>query len=256
MTASLPMYDTASTRAANDRFWTLIRTSYGHVRTSYGHGPARLDRATDPHDTWDDPALVLSQTCGLPYRSELSDRVTLVGTPDYGVRGCPPGYYKSYVVVRTGDDRRSLSDFKGAMLARNDRRSQSGWAAMEDALQIAGAGFSFVGQTIDTGGHTLSAQAVADGRADIAALDAITWTLIKREDQEVAGKLRVLCATRPTPGLPFITAQGVDPAPLFDAIARAIASLSARDRARLLIKGIVRIPKETYLQEPLPPVEI
>ncbi len=245
MTASLPMYDMASTRAANDRLWTLIREQIGK-------GPKALDRVTDPHVTWDDPDLVLSQTCGLPYRSELHSHVTLIGTPDYGLRGCPPGYYKSYIVVRRDDPRERLTDFRGAALARNDVRSQSGWAAIEGHLAETGAGFSFVGHTRDTGGHRASAQAVASGQADVAALDGVTWTLIKREDP-VAQDLRVLCSTRPTPGLPLITAKGTDPAPLFTAVQNAIAMLSLRDRAKLLIKGIVRIPEAEYLCEPLPP---
>jgi ABC-type phosphate/phosphonate transport system substrate-binding protein len=248
MTASLPMYDTVSTGAAYDRFWTLIREAYAR-------GPLKLDRVTDPHTTWDDPALVLSQTCGLPFRSQLQGRVTLVGTPDYGVRGCPPGYYKSYVVVRRNDPRRSIQDFRAARLARNDKRSQSGWAAIEAHLMEAAAGFSFVGQTVDTGAHLKSAKAVAASRADIAAIDAVTWTLIKRDRPDVAKTLRVLFSTRPTPGLPFISAKGTDPEPLFAAIARAIPRLTARDRARLLLKSVVRIPAQAYLSEPLPPSE-
>lgn len=247
MKASLPMYDTGSTRAANDRFWALIRARLGH-------GPDALDRSTDPHTTWEDPALVLSQTCGLPYRRELHGRVTLVGTPDYGLRGCPPGFYRSYVVVRANDERANLTDFADATLARNDRRSQSGWAAMEAHLAETGAGFSFVGRTLDTGAHLRSAHAVADGQADIAALDAMTWLLIKREDP-VARRLRVIARTRPTPGLPFISAAGTDPVPLRAAIHGAIAALSQRDRARLHLKGLVEIPESTYLAEPVPPGE-
>ncbi|MBW4710263.1 phosphate/phosphite/phosphonate ABC transporter substrate-binding protein [Roseobacter sp. YSTF-M11] len=245
MTASLPMYDTTTTRAANDRLWRLIRQQLRH-------GPVDLDRQSDPHDTWNDPGLVLSQTCGLPYRSVLHDSVALVGTPDYRVRGCPQGYYKSYVVVRKDDPRRDIGDFREAVLARNDVRSQSGWAAIEGYLAENDVGFSFVGHTLDTGSHLRAAEAVAAGRADIAALDAVTWTLIKRESA-VAGQLRVLLSTRPTPGLPFITSAGNDVDRLFDAIASAIPALSGRDRGRLLLKGIVRIPKEAYLAEPLPP---
>lgn len=239
------MYDTVTTRAAYDRFWTLIRN---HL----GRGPAKLDRATDPHVLWHDPALLLSQTCGLPYRSALQGKVALVGTPDYNLSGCPPGYYRSHVVVRCSDPRRDLGEFEGTVLARNDRRSQSGWAAIEGHLKENGYGFSFAGRTLETGGHALSAQAVLQEDADLAAVDAVTWTLIKRENP-AAGSLRVLCSTRPTPGLPFITALRQEPAPLFAAIAKAIAGLSPRDRARLLLKGLVAIPAEAYLAEPLPP---
>ena len=245
MTASLPMYDMASTRAANDRLWALIRAHYGY-------GPDDLDRVTDPHETWENKGLVLSQTCGLPYRSALHDKVCLVGTPDYGVRGCPPGYYKSYVVARRDDPRRTLEDFRSGRLARNDLRSQSGWAAIEGHLAENGFDFSFVGQTLDTGSHAQSARAVADREADLAALDAVTWTLLKRE-APFTRQLRVLLSTRPTPGLPLITARERDPQPLFRAFQTAIAALSARDRQRLLLKGIVAIPSRAYLSEPLPP---
>ena len=243
MTASLPMYDTPTTRAANDRLWHLIRDD---------DSTTERDRATDPHVTWISPDLLFSQTCGLPYRRELHGRVKLVGTPDYGVRGCPPGYYRSVIVVRHDDPRRDLAAFRGAVLARNDRRSQSGWAAIEGHLAETGLGFSFAGRTHDTGAHALSAQAVIDGRADLAALDAVTWTLIKRENPQ-ARLLRVLCSTRPTPGLPYITSLRQDADRLFDRASQAIARLSGRDRARLLLKGIVRIPATAYLAEPLPP---
>ncbi|WP_299829959.1 phosphate/phosphite/phosphonate ABC transporter substrate-binding protein [uncultured Roseobacter sp.] len=245
MTASLPMYDVASTRAANDRLWT-------DIRARYGAGPLTLDRTTDPHKTWEDPDLVLSQTCGLPYRSELHGRVQLVGTPDYGVRGCPPGYYNSVIVVRKEDPRNDLAEFDGARLARNDVRSQSGWAAVEGHLAENDLGFSFSGNALDTGGHARSAEAVAEGQADLASLDAVSWALIKRETS-LAAQLRVLLCTRPTPGLPFITARGRDPGLLFTAVHSAISALSAHDRARLLLKGIVAIPATDYLAEPLPP---
>lgn len=245
MTASLPMYDTASTRAANDRLWDLIRQAYGA-------GPPTLDRSTDPHTTWEDPDLILSQTCGLPYRSGLHARVSLVGTPDYRVDGCPPGFYRSVVVVREDDPREDLRAFDGACLARNDARSQSGWAAIEGHLAENGFGYNFVGRTLDTGSHAASAQAVAERRADIAALDAITWRLLTR-DTDVATDLRVLAVTRPTPGLPLISAQGRDTVRLFNAVDQAIKALSPKDRSRLLLRGIVAIPASAYLAEPLPP---
>ncbi|MCV3270413.1 phosphate/phosphite/phosphonate ABC transporter substrate-binding protein [Roseobacter sinensis] len=245
MTASLPMYDTASTRAANDRLWALIRSAHGS-------GPEVLDRQTDPHDTWNNPDLLLSQTCGLPYRSGLHERVALVGTPDYGVEGCPPGFYRSVVVIRKTDPRDALAAFEGAVLARNDARSQSGWAAMEGHLSENGHRYSFLGRTLDTGSHAASAQAVAEGRADLAAIDAVTWRLLSR-DTEVATDLRVLVSTRPTPGLPLISAKRDETARLFDAVDQAIKALSPPDRARLMLQGVVKIPASAYLAEPLPP---
>jgi ABC-type phosphate/phosphonate transport system substrate-binding protein len=238
------MYDSASTRAANDRLWQAIRQDFGR-------GPDRLDRTADPHVTWTSPDLLLSQTCGLPFRTDLYDRVALIGTPDYGIRGCAPGYYKSCIVVRRDDPRNHLGEFEGARLARNDIRSQSGWAAIEQELIDRSLGFSFSEAVIDTGSHRCAAQAVAEARADLASLDAVTWTLLKRETS-LARHLRVLTTTRPTPGLPFITSRAENPRLLFAAITRAIETLSARDRARLLLRGLVTIPADAYLAIPVP----
>ena len=245
MIASLPMYDRPETAAANDRLWALIRD---RLREGSIGAPERLSRgADDPFAHWEAADLVLSQSCGFPYRSRLHGQVTLVGTPDYGVEGCAPGYYCSRIVVRADDPRGALSDFEGARLAFNDPVSQSGWAALAaHAPQLAR------GPLLCTGGHAASARAVAEGQADLAALDAVSWALIARAEPFAAG-LRVIASTPPTPGLPLITARGADAAALFEAVAGAIAALSERDRAALLIRGLVRIPAEAYLAVPSPP---
>jgi ABC-type phosphate/phosphonate transport system substrate-binding protein len=105
---------------------------------------------------------------------------------------------------------------------------------------------------LQTGGHRLSAAAVAEGRADIAALDAVTFALLQANDP-VVGRLKVLGMTDPTPGLPYITAAGRDPQPVFDAVSEAIAALDPSDRTHLRLKGFVRIPVMDYLAVPNPP---
>jgi ABC-type phosphate/phosphonate transport system substrate-binding protein len=240
--ASLPMYDTGATRDANDRFWSLIRAAYGR-------GPEHLDRTTDPHATWENKGLVLSQTCGLPYRSGLYRSVQLVGTPDYGVAGCPPGFYCSCLVVPAGSADKPIGDLATARLARNDARSQSGWAAFAEHMQENGTPFS--GTITDTGSHSASVMAVAQGAADIAAIDAVTWALLERDTQNTRG-LKVLCRTRPTPGLPLICGPQEDAAALREAIRDAIEALDAQDRACLQINGLVQIAAEDYLRVPLP----
>lgn len=244
MIASLPMYDTVQTRAANDRFWA-------EIRSAIGAGPVQLDRESDPHRTWEDPELLLSQTCGMPYRTTLHGRVQLVGTPDYGLTGCPPGYYKSVLVVRADDPRGLLTDFDGATLARNDARSQSGWAAVENHLRDSRSGFGFDGHTIETGSHLNSIRAVAKGQAEIAAIDAVTWALLSRDTSEAEG-VRVLASTTPTPGLPFITSLSQDAAALLRSVQSALAKLSAEDRRCLMLRDIIAIPEAAYLAVPTP----
>jgi ABC-type phosphate/phosphonate transport system substrate-binding protein len=103
-----------------------------------------------------------------------------------------------------------------------------------------------------TGGHRESARAVAEGRADLAALDAVTWALMQGYDAFVP-KLRVLGHTRPTPGLPMIAAAGADTSATLAAVAEGIAALAPADRGTLHLQGLVQIPTEAYLAVPNPP---
>ena len=240
--ASLPMYDLAPLQAANDRYWQAIRT---HL----GDGPEELVRGGDLWAQWQSPDLILSQTCGYPYRARLHDKVGLIGTPDYGLPGCPPGHYNSVFVARRDDPRAGLSDFDGARLAYNEAMSQSGWAAPIVHSRAWGVAFC---DHIPTGGHLFSARAVAEGRADIAGIDALTWALLCAHE-DCAAQLKEIGRTAPTPVLPYITAKGRDTGPLFSAIEAAIADLSAADRALLHLKGIVRIEPAAYLSVPTPP---
>ena len=240
MIASLGMYDRPETAAANDAFWAGINS---HL----GYGPERLDRTSAFMDIWQSPDLVFSQTCGMPYRLGLHETVQLVGTPDYGIKGTEAGYYFSALVVRR-DDSDDVTDYKDRTLAYNGPTSQSGWAAPQNHAK--GLGFQFE-KLFCSGGHAASAAAVADGRADIAALDAVTWRMAC-EYEDFGAKLKVIETTIPTPGLPYITASGRDADAIFDAVEYTIDGLDSNHRHTLGINGIVRIIPKIYLDVPSP----
>ncbi len=241
MIATLPMYDRPETEAANDRFWALIR----------GHLDGAPDALTRDGYHWVDPDLLLSQTCSLPFRTGLQDCVTLVATPVHNLP-CPAGSYFSVLLVRANDDRETLAAFDAARLAINSPVSQSGWAAVDGAVQAEGIGF---GSVIETGAHQESARAVAEGRADICAVDAVTWTMIQRWDP-FAKDLRVLGETAPTPALPYITALGRDPRPLQEALVGAVHALSPEDQDLLCLIDITHVAGDHYAALPIPPAPV
>jgi hypothetical protein len=82
MIASLPMYAFPRTEAAEARLWVGIRDRLrdaGIDAPDSAHpGPGDL-RAH-----WTDPGLILSQTCGRPYKDHLHGQVRLVGNPITG----------------------------------------------------------------------------------------------------------------------------------------------------------------------------
>ncbi|NSY38472.1 phosphate/phosphite/phosphonate ABC transporter substrate-binding protein [Leisingera sp. ANG59] len=242
MIAHLGMYDRPETAVANDTFWAQIRKNLSG-------GPEQLTRGADFWEVWKSPDLLLSQTCGCPYRTRLYGEVELVGTPDYGLPGCAPGYYNSVIVTRKADAGQPLSAFGGRRFAYNEALSQSGWAAPMVHLHERSI---LPGALVETGGHRLSAEAVAEGRADFASLDALTWEMIKQYDGFAAGLCEIE-RTVPTPTLPYITALGRDADELFTAIEAAIRSLDEDTRARLHLKGLVRFAPSDYLAVPTPP---
>jgi ABC-type phosphate/phosphonate transport system substrate-binding protein len=240
--AFLGMYDPPALRASNDRYWQAIRARLGW-------GPEALTRGDDPWAFWRAPDLVLAQTCGMPFRTALHGQVALVGTPDYGLPGCPPGHYRSVFVTRTAARDRTLADLATGVFAYNEALSQSGWAAPMHHLAERGLRPA---RLVRTGSHAASARAVASGRADLAALDALSWALLQDHDP-VAANLVEIDRTEPTPGLPYITARGRDAAAIAAAITAALGDLDAPDRAALHLNGLVAIPAEAYLAIPTPP---
>ncbi|HMO07438.1 MAG TPA: PhnD/SsuA/transferrin family substrate-binding protein [Paracoccaceae bacterium] len=247
MIAALGMYDPGPVQAANDRLWALVRDG---LRARGLPAPEALTRGEGAYwPAWTAPDLVLAQTCGFPYRARLHGRVALVATPDHGLPGCPPGHYHSLFIVRADNPRDGLEGFGGARLAFNEALSQSGWAA--PVCEAANRGIALRAGPC-TGSHLASAQAVAQGVAEIAAVDAVTWAILTETGLAPPG-LRVLAATPPTPALPYIAAIGADTETTFAALAAAVAALAPEDRAALHLRGVVRIPAAHYLAVPTPP---
>jgi len=243
--ASLPMYDRAEIAGSTNALWEAIRDA---LRQDGIEAPEKLTRAGSLWDHWRHPGLVLSQTCGLPYRKALHDSVTLIGTPDYALPGCPPGHYNSVILMRPDDARTDSADWPGLTLALNDAISQSGWAA---ALETARAHGTRFGDHLETGAHRASVRAVAEGRADICFVDAQTWRLMSLWDS-LAPKVTEIGRTAPSPGLPLISARGAEAERIASAVRRAIERMPAADRRTIGITGLTWIPPEAYLEKDIP----
>lgn len=237
MIAALPMYDRPECRTETDRLWAHIRDG---LRAGGVPAPEGLTRDCDLWDIWQAPDLVFAQTCGLPYRARLVDRVTLIGAPTHDP--VEPGLYRSVIITRP-----EPHPFR-PRLAVNDGLSQSGWANLADWLAANGL---TAGPVLLTGAHRNSAEALRDGKADMAAIDAVTWSQMLRFDPW-ARDLRVIDWTAAVPALPYIAAPGADLAICRSALAGAIAALSKADREVLQLYGFVPLEPEDYTRLPIP----
>jgi ABC-type phosphate/phosphonate transport system substrate-binding protein len=91
----------------------------------------------------------------------------------------------------------------------------------------------------------VSATRVAEGAADLAAIDWVSWRLYRRCRPQAA-HLRVLMLTDPTPGCPLIAAPGTDVGKHRHAVAAALAGLDAGTREDLAIMSFVPLEAEDY----------
>ncbi|SIO03986.1 hypothetical protein [Vannielia litorea] len=240
--AALPMYLRPETEPALNLFWGIIRD--GIVARGAALPKDLPEALAAPEALWAHwlaPDLILSQACSLPFRAQLRDKVVYVITLDYGLPGCPEGYYNSVVVTRPGG-------VPEGVLACNATNSQSGWAAAREVIE---AGRGLAGAVLATGAHLASLEAVAEGRADWACIDAQTWALAQRWEP-VAARVEERFRTAPTPGLPLITAPGQNATEIASAVEEAAQLLDETTRQTLGLKGAVRLTGQMYLDMPIP----
>jgi len=237
--AALPMYDWPEVRAETDAEWARLRDAFratgidaperlarrnadlppvpGGIRDAEGNVIAP-DPATLPPDEfdlptlWRHPDLLFAQTCWGPIELGLSQHVRVVGQPDYSAfEGGQGELYSSVLLMR-----RDLPVHKGERtpalpldLIRNKRfaynsdDSMSGIIALTRDLGTFGESLELFSKLVETGGHRRSMIAVAEGRADVCAVDCRSWALARRYEA-VSEKLRVVGETSLRKGLPFI----------------------------------------------------
>lgn len=246
-TVAFPMYPVPPEAAA--AFWTGLRRHMMAAGLSdLPDDPVVQD---DLRAHWRDPDLLLTQTCGYPFATELAGRVQLVATPCYEAAGCDGPGYTSFVAVRQDDPARAIGDLRGRRAAANERGSQSGWNALRALVAPLAEDGRFFGAVIFTGAHLRSMVAVRRGEADVAAVDCVTFALAARDQPEATHGLRILCRTAPgVPGLPLITGAATPPADverLRDALRAAAADPALSDaRAGMLLRGFAVLPPEAY----------
>ncbi len=212
--------------------------------------PAQSHDPDELYPLWLAPDLFFAQTCGYPLTHELKGKVTLVATPCYAAPGCVGPNYCSRIIVREESGITDLAQLSGKVAAINSYDSQSGWNVLRHSLTQALKGKGVFPRIIETGGHRKSVAAVREGRADVAAIDCVTFARLSASvPREVAG-LRVLADTVSAPSLPYIARRDIPAADL--GRLRAGLQAAVRDpalaeaRAALLIRDIVVLPLEAY----------
>jgi ABC-type phosphate/phosphonate transport system substrate-binding protein len=197
------MYDLPETADATGALWHGLAA---HLqKAGIREVPDSLIRQPNLPDDWLSPGLLFSQTCGYPLTHTLKGRVHLLATPCYGASGCEDAGYSSIVVVRANAPTRSFAELRGRRVAFTSAHSHSGFNALRAlAAPLAEAG-RFFGEAIETGSHAASLELVASGKADVAAIDCVTFALLSRYRPSAVASVRELCRSASAPAMPYIT---------------------------------------------------
>ena len=247
--AALPMYNVTPALAADWR--VLLDHVHRRLRPwldARGDTLALVDPETSLHDFWLRDDLLLSQTCGYPLVKALAGRVQLVTTPVFTVDGGASGNYHSVLVARAAANVTSLAQCRGHRAAYNTPDSNSGMNLLRSAVAPLAGGRPFFASVIETGGHLASLQALQDDRADVAAIDCVSFAFALDHRPDLALGLVEIGTTRSAPGLPLIASKRV-PAEAVDALSAALTDAVAHDRAlarRLKLDSFARRPLDDY----------
>ncbi len=245
--ASLPMYDLEPLRDATDAWWRALAQAFRE--RGLENVPVRLDRA-DRHDHWSSRDLLLSQTCGWPLVNAFAGRLRLLATPRYDVPCCQGSDYCSLILVRNTSRVAELDDLRGLSAAINGADSHSGYNALRATIAPLASAGTFFGDVRVSGSHQGSLAMVAQGTADVCAVDCVSFALMQDTMPDATDGVRVLATTRCAPALPYVTAaqRGDDEVEALREGLLAAASDPRLDdvRRRLRLKGFAVLPLEAY----------
>ncbi len=97
-----------------------------------------------------------------------------------------------------------------------------------------------------SGSHRRSVQMLAEGVADIATIDAVSWVLAQRYEP-AAETLQVIGFSEPTPCLPMISGVSRYAGQISQSLMRGLATLDESLKADLLLEGLVERNVSDYL---------
>lgn len=235
MLLTLPMYDYPEIMTATEAWAAAI--------ARYAGQDLALSRLEDYASAWQRDDLQFSQTCGYPLTHALRGRLSLIGTPQYGVPGCDGPRYSSTVFARV---RRDLPDYRGSVAAINTPDSMSGMLALKSFFIPWALGGVFFGRAFLSGGHVRSLQALQAGTADVCAIDAVCLAYVRRYRPQLLTGLHQLGETPHVPGLPYVT-RAADPSRWQQAVGQATLDPSlAEVRSALMISGFSRTTLADY----------
>ena len=236
--AELGFYPFEDVAWAYDKLWNATAKKCSWL-------PRELTRSSDPTKLWQSNALFVSQTCGWPLVTRLTDKVRVVGAFRQTTPESASHFYRSVVVGRVDG---TPFDFQGSVAAVNEFESLSGWISLIAAIH--GPQESWRGETRISGSHAESVRMLCRGEADVASIDSVTLAHLRRIDSTAINSLFVICNGPLVPCLPIVAHQSISDSQL-DELRQALSE-STQDQnnadatSALFISGFDSLDLDDY----------
>ena len=193
------------------RAWdTLLRILPAHLADPRLAGGELEVVFADNANSFRSPNMVIGHTCGLPLLERWQSTYLPVSVPLFDIPGCNGTRYRSWLVCQANDSRDSLREFRDTRVAINGRDSNSGMNVLRHEIVslLDGAHVDpserYFKRVIISGSHEASLRAVANGEADLAAIDVVSYFHLTRLEPALSRQTRIFSSTVETTGLPFV----------------------------------------------------
>ncbi|MGE8096401.1 phosphate/phosphite/phosphonate ABC transporter substrate-binding protein [Pseudomonas fluorescens] len=183
-------------RQANEQWLARIVERLGATRLS-AEGLSLME-------LWLAPQLLLTQTCGYPLMTALRGQVRVIGRPRYELPDSSAGNHCSLLLTRADDPRRTLPALQGSRAVINGEDSNSGMNLLRHRIAALQRNGQFFSSVAVSGSHRESLRWLRDGRADLAAIDSVTFAYLARHAPQEGEGLRVVARSAFSPTLPYI----------------------------------------------------
>lgn len=244
------MYDFPEVHWALDDLWCAIADNL-RQRGMTGV-PKDLIHTRPLAELWTAPEMYISQCCGLDVVKNYTRHLLPLATPISVASGNDGHRYRSNVIVHAASDVDCLEDLRGKICVVNGPESHSGMNVLRALIAPLSNGNPFFAEVIESGAHEDSIAMVAAGKADVAAIDCVSFALLNRHRPASTHSVRVLTHTEYGPAIPYVTrtdtkAETVDI--MRQAIIAAFAEPGIADALdTLFLTGVTVLPKDIYYE--------
>lgn len=185
-----------------ERFTQYLSTKSGYpLQVAYVNKYSDLSRALRENPK------AIGWTCSAPYvQDSKADGQQLIAVPLFDNK---PAYH-SLILTRSERSEKTLANFKDAVLAYSDPRSNSGFLSPKYTLHKQGIDIEkHFRLLLNTGSHEGSITAVLNHLADVAAVDEYIWHTYLKKHPEANKQLREIERMGPFPFTPIVAGSEI-----------------------------------------------